>query len=200
MSDIGRRILVTVGSTGFDALISVVTSWSFLLSIARLGYYHISIQYGNSHTVFQPGHDIPKQVSIKHMEDDLIVMRLPSHLLSHTKDVDLYIQGYSYCIGLMKEIQQSDLVISHAGSGTILDVLRCGRPLIVVPNRQLMDNHQLELALEMHQSGYLIATDYNELIEVLYQRHYEQLKPFPHQASGQLEEIIYQLVQFNKCD
>lgn len=44
------------------------------------------------------------------------------------------------------------------GSGTILDVLRSGKPLIVVPNPTLMDNHQEELALQLDSLGHLRAT------------------------------------------
>lgn len=44
------------------------------------------------------------------------------------------------------------------GSGTILDVLRSGRPLIVVPNPTLMDNHQEELALQLDRLGHLKAS------------------------------------------
>lgn len=44
------------------------------------------------------------------------------------------------------------------GSGTILDVLRSGKPLIVVPNPTLMDNHQEELAVQLDSLDYLRAT------------------------------------------
>ena len=41
------------------------------------------------------------------------------------------------------------------GSGTIIDVLRMGKPLIVVPNPSLLDNHQTELADALQNLGYL---------------------------------------------
>lgn len=48
------------------------------------------------------------------------------------------------------------LVVSHAGSGSILEALRYQVPLIVVPNTSLLDNHQEELADAMQRSGYLL--------------------------------------------
>ncbi len=41
------------------------------------------------------------------------------------------------------------------GSGSILTVLRAPRPLLVVPNTSLMDNHQAELADALGREGYL---------------------------------------------
>jgi hypothetical protein len=57
----------------------------------------------------------------------------------------------------LRLVQQSKgLVISHAGSGSILEALRYQVPLIVVPNTTLLDNHQEELAVAMERSGYLL--------------------------------------------
>jgi len=37
--------------------------------------------------------------------------------------------------------------------------MRMGLPIIVVPNVSLLDNHQKELAEELHRQGYVISTD-----------------------------------------
>jgi beta-1,4-N-acetylglucosaminyltransferase len=42
------------------------------------------------------------------------------------------------------------------GTGSILDALRAGVPLVVVPNPDLADNHQQELADELAGQGYAI--------------------------------------------
>jgi UDP-N-acetylglucosamine transferase subunit ALG13 len=52
----------------------------------------------------------------------------------------------------------SDAKVAHLpllGSGTILDVLRKGKRLIVVPNETLLDNHQHELAIALEEKEHL---------------------------------------------
>ena len=48
-------------------------------------------------------------------------------------------------------------VITHAGSGTIMEALRMDLSVIVVPNPELMDNHQEELAEELSRQGYVVS-------------------------------------------
>lgn len=43
--------------------------------------------------------------------------------------------------------------MSHAGSGSVFEALSLGRPLVVVPNPILMDNHQAELAEHLEREG-----------------------------------------------
>lgn len=50
---------------------------------------------------------------------------------------------------------ETHLVAFCTGSGTILDVLRMGKPMIVVPNPTLADNHQEELATELESMQHL---------------------------------------------
>lgn len=45
---------------------------------------------------------------------------------------------------------------NESGSGTILDALRIVVPLIVVPNSELLDNHQVELAEALAEQEYVI--------------------------------------------
>ncbi|GJN21033.1 hypothetical protein PR202_gb08478 [Eleusine coracana subsp. coracana] len=58
-------------------------------------------------------------------------------------------------------MRASSLVISHAGSGSIFETLRLGKPLIVVVNEDLMDNHQSELAEELAERKHLFCAPTN---------------------------------------
>lgn len=42
------------------------------------------------------------------------------------------------------------------GAGSCLEVLGAGKPLLVVVNDKLMDNHQLELAKKLQADGHLL--------------------------------------------
>lgn len=65
---------------------------------------------------------------------------------NHQNRKTLEIRAFSFSHNIGSLIEEADLVVSHAGTGSIIDALSRGRPLIVVPNEDLMDNHQLEVA------------------------------------------------------
>ena len=44
------------------------------------------------------------------------------------------------------------------GSGSIFETLTAQKPLIVVPNPLLMDNHQVELGEQLTELGHLVST------------------------------------------
>ena len=46
-------------------------------------------------------------------------------------------------------MESADLVISHAGAGTCLEVLRLEKPLVVIVNRSLLGNHQVGIGKSM---------------------------------------------------
>ncbi len=45
------------------------------------------------------------------------------------------------------------------GAGTVLDAMRLGLRMLVIPNESLLDNHQKELAEELENQGYATMSD-----------------------------------------
>ncbi|GCB69587.1 hypothetical protein scyTo_0005503 [Scyliorhinus torazame] len=86
---------------------------------------------------------------------------------------------YRFKDSIAGDIQNSTLVISHAGAGSCLETLEAGKPLIVVINEKLMNNHQLELAKQLHLEGHLVYCTCSTLYETLQKLDFRSLKPFP---------------------
>lgn len=69
-------------------------------------------------------------------------------------------------------IKKADLIIGHAGAGTIINSMKMGKKLILVPRlkkyNEHNDNHQIELGKALSDSGNcLMVTDMSKLEEVI---------------------------------
>lgn len=73
---------------------------------------------------------------------------------------------------------EANLIISHAGAGTCLEVLELGKPLITVINDQLMHNHQTELAEKLAEEGHSFCCTCNSLQDVLNNSMFDKRKCF----------------------
>lgn len=86
---------------------------------------------------------------------------------------------HKYFPNIDEQIHNASLIISHAGAGTCLEVLKKQKPLIVVINEDLMDNHQIELADELQKWGYLYYCTCDTLASVLSKAVLSNLKKYP---------------------
>jgi beta-1,4-N-acetylglucosaminyltransferase len=155
-----HTLLVTVGTTRFDALIDSVSKR--LNDLTSLGIHRIFIQHGHSPWVPTPN-----------------------------------VESTAFIASLDPWIQQSTLILSHAGSGSILEALDAHKQLVVVPNPLLLDNHQLELATRLEQDQHLQCATVETWFECLeraiqepQQGHWEARDStvFPHWLSACLSQ------------
>ena len=143
-----KTCFVTVGATAsFPQLVDACTRKSFIKGLKGQGFTQLLIQHGSR------GKDLPSLVN--------------NDAISALEDFSLGVQirGFDFnADGLVQEMRAAKggdgtlegVVISHAGSGSILDAMRIDVPLIVVPNPNLLDNHQVELAEELARQGYVV--------------------------------------------
>ncbi|KAF9036601.1 glycosyltransferase 28 [Panaeolus papilionaceus] len=161
---------VTVGSTKFDKLIQAIFSEEVLSSLKERGYTHLIVQCGNS--AFD-------------MADKIVGGREES-----LEIVGVHIEFWQYKPSLEKCYEKADLVISHAGSGTIVDVLRMGKVMIVVPNNTLADNHQEELASALQEMQYLKSTGVENLAQTIREFDPTAFEPFPPFEPSRFARVI----------
>lgn len=74
------------------------------------------------------------------------------------------------------------------GSGSIFETLHLGKPLIVVVNEDLMDNHQSELAEELARRNHSLCARPRELYQTMRGMNLESLLPYTPANTTQLLE------------
>ncbi|XP_030305192.1 putative bifunctional UDP-N-acetylglucosamine transferase and deubiquitinase ALG13 [Calypte anna] len=143
-------VFVTVGTTSFDDLIETVCSPETLQVLQNRGYQKLVLQVGRG--ALEP---VPGSIQA------------------------LAVEVFRFKDSVAEELRRADLVISHAGAGSCLETLEEGKPLIVVINEKLMNNHQLELAKQLHRDGHVLYCNCSTLVETLQSMDLSTLKPFP---------------------
>lgn len=161
-----KLCFVTIGATaGFNALVREVLAAPFFEALQAHGYTDLMVQHGSS-------------------SEKLFTEWKAANGLAVEQTYGVYVTGFPYNLrGLSEEFRavkrdervrrEEGVVISHAGAyvdvlrevyadamaagtGTILEALRYGIPLVVVPNPDLMHNHQEELAKQLETVGWVI--------------------------------------------
>ncbi|KAI1121496.1 hypothetical protein F5Y10DRAFT_256186 [Nemania abortiva] len=164
-----RTAFVTIGATaGFRRLLQEVVSEKFLLMLKSLNFTNLVVQCGPDLEYF-----------------DSIT---PSNT---QKSYELKVIAFSYAPDLKRYFMQASrgeddngkrdcgVIISHAGSGSIIEALEFDSKLVAVPNPQLMDNHQLEIAEEMESQGFLIHGTLGSVTEAVEKTETIALRKWP---------------------
>ena len=95
---------------------------------------------------------------------------------------------------IQADIAAADLVVSHAGAGSVMDCLEAGKSTLVVVNEELMDNHQTELAEKLAEEGYLHFCCVNNLVDSLRTLNWSNLVSYtpgdPSKLSNYLDNAL----------
>ena len=76
--------------------------------------------------------------------------------LSSTYEV-LNIEYFEFSNDIKLYIDKADVIITHAGAGSVYSMLEQGKKLIVVPNLSRVDLHQIELANYVERNNFAIS-------------------------------------------
>lgn len=68
----------------------------------------------------------------------------------------LIIQPYHVMVVFPSTLSITPYLFSSSGAGSCLEALGAGKPLLVVVNDKLMNNHQLEMARQLHMDSHLL--------------------------------------------
>lgn len=167
----GRRVVfVTVGTTSFDALVRAVDAEDLQAALLARGFTSLVIQIGR-------GKYIPRE--------------------REGGEGALEARHFIFSPSLAEHMASAALVVSHAGSGSIFEALRARRPLVVVANEALMDNHQLELAAVLAAEGHLLCARPEGLARVLGGGDFGSLRPYPPAEAAQYARSIDRFLGFS---
>ncbi len=68
-----------------------------------------------------------------------------------TKNAPVHIDSVAFDKDLLGKAREADLVITHAGTGSVCEMIELGRPMIAVVNRTKAANHQREFLEQMSE-------------------------------------------------
>lgn len=103
-------------------------------------------------------------------------------------------------------ISKAALVISHAGAGTLLQLLQAGKTPIVMPRRkqygEVVDDHQLELVKALASEGRIVPAyepkDLPKAIEEARRRNTQPVPPPPSRMLDLVAQAIEELINQRK--
>ncbi|KAF1986237.1 glycosyltransferase family 1 protein [Aulographum hederae CBS 113979] len=175
---LGRVCFVTIGATAaFDSLIRAVFEDKFVRALRSAGFSDMIIQYGAN------GKKLFDQLSREYEARPPVSPFCINGFHFNTKGLGAEMRAAK---GKGHKAESRGIVISHAGSGSVLDALRVGVPVIVVPNPELLDDHQTQLAEALAKQDYVVHGKLDDMtgalreIDVLMWR----LKDWPPVNSG----------------
>ena len=162
-------LLVTVGATApFPALAHAALCEPFLATLRKLGFTSLRLQAGKTFATasFQTALTAATTATAATAATPSTPSKSESSG-SPPEGPGIEIDSFDFHPELGLEVVSAvDVVVSHAGAGSILDALRWGKKLIVVENTALMGGHQRELIDEL-KGSYLVEGTVDALAEAV---------------------------------
>ena len=167
-----RTAFVTVGTTKFEGLVECFSRLEVHESLRKLGIARILIQYGKG----------------------------IAPLVSEETSGLIPVESFQFSPSIEDLMRDAHIVISHAGAGSIMEALNLRRPLLVVINETLMDNHQSELADALQDRGHLVSTNCASLPIALASFDPSALVPYPNRDLDAFPRLVDETMGFRERD
>lgn len=166
-----KRLFITIGATApFNTLICAALSHAFLQALSDAAYTELRVQHGDQGV---------------HILGEADLSNIKQRYGITVTGFDFNKSGLE---GELKELKNTNgAVVSHAGSGSVLDAMRFGLPLVVVPNEDLAGNHQVELAVELERLKYAVYGRINDLASSIpkVEKLRQAMRSWPPSTSGE---------------
>lgn len=169
----GRTVFVTVGTTKFEKLIEAIDTVEVLSELKNSNVTHINCQIG--HGQYEPFMKCGRGPMYEE-----VINGLTLSFFRHKPSISL-------------DLEQADIIIGHAGVGTIIEAVRANKPVLVVVNADLMDNHQLEVAEAMSNNGFVNMCYPKTLIETLCSKDVFHLLTYPPRNPRGFADMLQEL-------
>jgi beta-1,4-N-acetylglucosaminyltransferase len=102
---------------------------------------------------------------------------------------------FEFCEDIEKYYNWADIIITHAGAGSVYKLLELGKKIIIIPNLSRVDTHQTDLADYIKEMQYaLVCYDLNQLETFIQDTEQFVKKPYKRVSFNKGDAIIKYLV------
>jgi len=142
------KVVVTTGTFGYSALVK-----AFLDSLSDLSTVcsHLEIQYGQDGEEFLD----------------------PLSLLEFKGIEGIKIRLVKYYSSIESFVEDADVVVTHAGTGTVLELAGLNKTFVVVPNPLLKNSHQMEFSKFLKENGMCVSSP-DRVVQDIIRKNYAQ--------------------------
>jgi beta-1,4-N-acetylglucosaminyltransferase len=96
---------------------------------------------------------------------------------------------------ITRKYESADIIVTHAGLGTVIQLLEMQKSIIVVPNLERIDKHQLDLSSFLAKNKYaLVAYDFNQIsmfIEICEKIHFNKFSKTPFFKIDEIRSFLF---------
>ncbi|TKF48031.1 PssE/Cps14G family polysaccharide biosynthesis glycosyltransferase [Vibrio sp. F13] len=131
-------------------------------------------------------------------------------LIKNVDDAIVELEGFSFTFQIAKgkykpkeskyfeftsEVEKfynnADLVITHAGAGSIYRLLELNKKIIIVPNMKRVDKHQEDISSYMFENNHvMLLSDFSRTVEMISSANYFAPTPFVKNKFFVKDEIV----------